>query len=76
VRSNSVPAITAREQQILALLAAGDSDKTLSKKLGISDKTARKHRENLLRKCGARNVCSLVWHALQSGWIAVDADLG
>ena len=47
--------LSPREQQILELLAAGDTDKVIAQKLGLSFWTVRTHVAALLRKLGARN---------------------
>ena len=63
------PSPTSREREVLALLALGCSDKEVARRLGISDLTARKHRENLLRKAGAHKVAELVLLATRRGWL-------
>lgn len=54
------------------MLALGCSDKLVAKKLGISDKTIRKHRENILLKSGCKNICALIYHSLVNEWICLD----
>ncbi|GLU34205.1 helix-turn-helix transcriptional regulator [Trinickia caryophylli] len=63
---------SARELQVLHLLGEGLSDKQIARNLGISDLTARKHRANLLKKANARNVCSLLFVSVQSGWLKIN----
>jgi DNA-binding NarL/FixJ family response regulator len=46
--------LTAREQQILALLAKGLSNKAIGRALGISDATAKNHVHNILDKMQLR----------------------
>jgi DNA-binding CsgD family transcriptional regulator len=60
---------SARERQILYWLARGMSDKELARKVGISDLTARKHRENMFRKTGVGNVCQLLALACNQAWL-------
>ncbi|MBN3779443.1 helix-turn-helix transcriptional regulator [Burkholderia sp. Ac-20345] len=60
---------SAREREILNLLAAGMSDKQVARALGISDQTARKHRAHLLRKTASPNICALLHTAVCSGWL-------
>lgn len=42
--------LTARELQVLALIAAGDSNKLIARKLGISTSTVKNHVHSILRK--------------------------
>ena len=44
--------LTSREREVLALVAEGLSNELIGDKLHISPKTAKKHRENLMRKLG------------------------
>ncbi len=44
--------LTAREREVLALVAEGHSNADIGSMLGISVKTAKKHRENIHRKLG------------------------
>ncbi|MBI0329369.1 LuxR family transcriptional regulator [Burkholderia plantarii] len=63
--------LTPRQIEILSLLAHGFGDKQIARCLKISDQTARTHRPQMLRRAQARNVCELIFKALDSGWIAV-----
>lgn len=49
------PALTPREREVLARIAAGNSDQQIAGHLGISPKTAKKHRENIRSKLGVSN---------------------
>jgi two-component system response regulator FixJ len=51
--------LTAREQEVMALLAEGMPTKVLATKLGISTRTAEHHRAAVLKKMGARTVSHL-----------------
>jgi HD-GYP domain-containing protein (c-di-GMP phosphodiesterase class II) len=46
--------LTAREREVLALLAAGCSDKAIARRLGISVKTAGHHASSIYKKTGAQ----------------------
>ena len=46
--------LTPREREVLALLAAGCSDKAIAHRLGISVKTAGHHASRIYKKTGAR----------------------
>ena len=49
-KPNSDAALTEREHEILGCLADGMNNKTIARKLGISDTTVKVHIKNLLRK--------------------------
>jgi len=56
--------ITPREREILICVAEGLSSKAIAMRLDISPATVQKHRENLSRKLGTRNVAELVAYAM------------
>lgn len=56
--------LTSREEAVLALIAQGCTDRQIASHLSFEVSTARKHRENLLAKCGARKSAQLVFHYL------------
>lgn len=60
-------ALTSREWQVLALAAHGITAREIGERLGISPLTARKHRENLMRKLELRNASELTAYALRVG---------
>ena len=65
--SEPVSNITARERQVLARIAGGDSNKTLARALGLSVRTIEKHRSNLMRKLNLHNAASLTLFAMRAG---------
>lgn len=58
--------MTAREREILQLVAEGQSNKAAAKTLGISVKTIESHRANLMRKLHLRSVSELVRYAIRN----------
>jgi DNA-binding CsgD family transcriptional regulator len=56
----SYPRLTPREHEVLALIAAGASNKEGGHRLGISTRTFEAHRAHLMGKLGARNAADLV----------------
>ena len=52
--------ITRREREMFSHLVTGESTKSAARYLGISPRTAEKHRQNLLRKLGVANLVELV----------------
>lgn len=51
--------LTAKEQQILALLARGLSNLQIAEQLNISNKTVSTHKKNIMEKTGATSVVEL-----------------
>jgi len=61
--------LTARERSILKLIAEGRTNRATAEFLQVSPKTVEKHRANLMRKLGLRNVSELTRIALECGLI-------
>lgn len=59
--------LTRREQQVLALAAQGATAAQIGAALHISPLTARKHRENLMRKLALHSTAELVAYAVRLG---------
>jgi DNA-binding CsgD family transcriptional regulator len=64
-------ALTAREREVLALLAAGASNKAIARTLGVSVHTAKFHVASLTEKLGASTRLEAVAIALRTGLIMV-----
>ncbi|MCC4907681.1 LuxR C-terminal-related transcriptional regulator [Microbacterium sp. cx-59] len=56
--------LSAREREVLRLVASGARNRDIAKHLGISDNTVKFHVSNLLRKAGARTRAELAGLAL------------
>jgi two-component system response regulator NreC len=61
--------LTAREQDVLRLLAMGHTNLEVAERLGVSPRTAEAHRANLLVKLGVRRRAELVSSALENGYL-------
>ncbi|HEY3766943.1 MAG TPA: response regulator transcription factor [Gaiellales bacterium] len=61
--------LTARESQILSLIADGHTSKEIADMLVISPRTVERHRENLRHKLGLRNRVDLTRYAIRAGLI-------
>ncbi|MBA8840588.1 response regulator transcription factor [Ochrobactrum sp. RH2CCR150] len=59
--------LTRRERQILTLVAQGLTARDVATRLGISPLTARKHRENLMRKLNLHSSAELTAYAVRLG---------
>jgi DNA-binding NarL/FixJ family response regulator len=58
--------LTAREREILQLLAEGKSNKEIAALLGISVNTAEAHRANIMLKLGFHSITELVVYAVRN----------
>jgi len=59
--------LTAREFEVLRLLAQGDTVKGIGEKLGLSEKTVANHQSAIREKLGAKNAVQLARAATQLG---------
>lgn len=64
-----VPALTAREQEVLRLLAEGEANKQVAAQLDISVATVERHVTNLYRKLGARGRADATMAAVAMGLV-------
>ena len=63
--------LSAREQEIVQLLAEGKSNKEVALALSISVKTAETHRTNLMRKLDLHSVADLTLYAVRNGIVQI-----
>jgi two-component system response regulator NreC len=59
--------LTAREKDIIRLIASGLTNKQIGDKLFISARTADVHRTNIMKKINVHNVAGLVRFAFEHG---------
>ena len=64
--------LTKREQEVLKLLAMGNSHKEIGRILHISIHTVISHRKNITLKLGIKSVSGLAVYAIISGFIDTD----
>lgn len=57
--------LTAREREILQLVAEGHTNNEIAKRLGISPRTAETHRTHLMRKLQLRTHTDLIKYAIE-----------
>src|ERR1700674_1519145 len=65
------PKLTAREREVIQLLAEGKSSKEVACVLNLSAKTAETHRSNIMRKLGFHSIRDLVVYAVKNNIIQV-----
>lgn len=61
--------LTAREREVLALLAEGANNAEIGERLNISPKTVARHRENIMSKLNLHSRTELVKYAIRKGII-------
>jgi DNA-binding NarL/FixJ family response regulator len=61
--------LTAREQEVLKLIAEAHTNREIGEILHLSEKTVESHRGNLLKKLGMRDRVQLVRYAIRRGLI-------
>jgi DNA-binding NarL/FixJ family response regulator len=59
--------LTAREQEVLALIARGYSNKRIARELGIAEKTVKTHVGHVLAKLGVTDRTQAAVHAVRMG---------
>jgi DNA-binding NarL/FixJ family response regulator len=69
--TETLPTLSAREREIVQLLAEGRSNKEVARKLDISVKTAETHRSNIMRKMQFASLSDLVRYAVRNKIIDV-----
>jgi DNA-binding NarL/FixJ family response regulator len=70
-RGERVPSsvLTEREDEVLKLIAEGQSSKEIARALTISIKTVERHRANILAKLGMRDRTQLTRYAIRAGLV-------
>ena len=64
MRSYEAHSLTARQKEILRLVAQGYTNREIGERLDISVRTVEVHRFNLMRRLRVRNVAQLLRQAL------------
>lgn len=71
-RAEQLGRLTARERDVLALLAEGLSDKEISSRLGVGKDTVHTHMVNLLGKLGAESRLHALIVAVRHGLVSIE----
>ncbi len=64
--------LTARQREVLQLVAEGRSTKEIARKLGVSIKTVETHRTELMRRLDIHDVAGLVRYAVRRGLVSTE----
>ena len=68
---NFEDALTCREFEVLQLAGEGKSNAQIGEEINITERTVRKHLENIMQKMQVNNRTEAVKTAIQMGWIKV-----
>lgn len=71
IYSKPLHLLTKRECQVLQLLAEGNSNRTISDTLYISEKTVKNHVSNILQKMKVNDRTQAAVTAIRNGWVKV-----
>jgi DNA-binding NarL/FixJ family response regulator len=66
-------ALSAREREVLQLLAAGRRTQEIAELLGLGVKSVETYRSRLMNKLGIDNVAGLVRFAIRAGLVSPEA---
>ena len=64
--------LTAREREVLQLIAEGNTNNDVAGSMGISVKTVETHRAHVMSKLGLHDVTGLIKYAIKHGIVMVD----
>jgi DNA-binding NarL/FixJ family response regulator len=64
--------LTAREREVLQLIAEGRSTKEIASALQVSVKTIETHRQQMMEKLNIRSVAELTKYAIREGLTSLD----
>lgn len=68
VRRTQAKKLSPRESHVLALIAAGLTNRSIGERLGISTRTVETHRERIMRKLNIHTVAGLTRYAMEHGF--------
>jgi DNA-binding NarL/FixJ family response regulator len=67
------PVLTAREREVLQLLAEGKNTRDVAAKLSVSTKTVETYRQQIMKKLDIHSVAELTKYAIRAGLTSLDA---
>lgn len=69
---SSTPILTAREREVLQLLAEGKTTKEISSNLNVSERTIDAHRQNIMTKLDLHSIAELTKYAIRAGLTSIE----
>jgi DNA-binding NarL/FixJ family response regulator len=66
----SLLSLTAREREVMRLLALGRHNKQIAASLGLSEKTVETHRQHMMEKLGLHSIADLTRFAIREGLVS------
>jgi two-component system, NarL family, response regulator LiaR len=69
-RPDRAAELTAREREVLALIARGRPNKVIARQLGVSEKTVKTHVSNILGKLGVDDRTQAALYAVRAGLVS------
>ena len=72
---SSMDALTARQREILQMIAEGKSTKEIAYQLNVSVKTVETHRAALMQRLDIHDIPGLVLYAVRHGLISLDGNV-
>lgn len=73
-RGGREASLSAREREVLQLIAEGYTNRAIAERLFISVKTVEAHKEHIVQKLGVRGSAELIRYAIRKGLIFVETD--
>lgn len=73
LQAGSEEGLTSREMEVLSMIAQGYSNKEISEKLVISEKTCKNHVSSIFAKLGVNDRTQAALYAIRQGWVKVRA---
>lgn len=67
VNANTLPELTQREREIARMVASGDSNKVIARKLNITDRTVKAHLTTVFQKLNVRDRLQLALYVSKGG---------
>jgi RNA polymerase sigma factor (sigma-70 family) len=71
VMESPLSKLSAREREVLKLIAEGNSSKEIASILRISPKTVKVHRANIMNNLDIHNIAELVTYAIKNGLVEI-----
>lgn len=65
--------LTAKEREVLQLVAEGKTTKEIAARLFITVKTVETHRQNIMNRLGIRSIAQLTKYAIRQGLTSLDS---